>query len=400
MSFSDKAAYELDAVSKLLSFHKSSFSNQTLSDDIIQKLIKPRIVEETTISNSEMKERAEHFRSSLIHAESARSMCIKSTEDYNFHLENSVCHDIGHKPNSKSLGLPTDSDVDNFSISSVDSCNLRTSENEFRSKACHRSITQIYELFKCPKSCAYHGECKNLFSASNMVKEIKFFWGDEAAPLSTSERRSKIIQKLLTSYHRTAQSAVEFLFTVGDIDSVRVCESAYLNLIGHPKSNLWSRSKDKIIEQMKNGSYSDISCLKVDAIEKAMKQKKDVSEVKSRAKYEHCFNFINWYGEKFGSTCPIDEHVVVLPFETLAQLYVEYKFQCGQENVRPASDETFRQALNALRKNGTHRFMRGKGSFPTCDICNNANDLLAGSQVSKLSAKVRDMIVQMKVLTF
>jgi len=43
------------------------------------------------------------------------------------------------------------------------------------------------------------------------------------------------------------------------------------------------------------------------------------------------------------------------------------------------------------------RFSRGKGTFPTCDICNNANDLLANARKDKMANKVRDLIVKLKV---
>jgi len=91
---------------------------------------------------------------------------------------------------------------------------------------------------------------------------------------------------------------------------------------------------------------------------------------------------------------------VVLPLETLAQFYVEYCFQCEKEGNKPACKETFRVSYLKLKKEGLFKFTRGKGTFPTCDICNNANDLLANSKSSKMSTQVRDLIMDLKVIVF
>lgn len=388
--------------------------SSTLKDEILRRLTKSSSTTSSQVQSA-------HNLSTLSIAEDARNKSINSTIQYNSLIkekENSVCHDIGYTPKAL-LGLPPDatavadtcasfsqdeSDSSEMSeISDNQNNHIRPSENTLRAQAYQRSFSDIFDKFCCTTSCSLGRKCGEKLNARNMYEEMKSFWGDQTKPLTTKVRRSSVIQKLLTAYHRNPkQSTVEFLFTVGDNEGLRVCERAYLQVIGHTKSGLWTRSKEKIIEQMKTGNYSDISCLSVDDIKKAMKQGKYKTEIKSRAKQEHCESFIHWYGKQNGSLSPHvgETNLTILPFETIAQLYVEYKYQCEIDNHEPASDETFRKVYNKLRDLGLYKFTRGKGTFPTCDICNNANDLLATGQSIKMSSQVRDLIVKMKVFNY
>ena len=404
---------ELALITEMLG--SKNVGSSTLREEILKKLSKSS---SATSSNVQSAESAHNF-STLSFAEDTRNKSINSTIQYNSLMkekENSVCHDIGYTP--KTLGLPPDatppladtcasfsqdnsSDSEMSEISDRQNSHTRSSETILRAKAYQRPFSDIFGSFGCSKSCSLGRKCGEKLNAKNMYEEMKSFWGEQTKPLTTKIRRSAVIQKLLTSYHRSPKksSMVEFLFTVGYNEALRVCEGAYLQVIGHTKTGLWTRSKEKITEQMKSGNYTDISCLSVDDIKNAMKQTKYRTEIKSRAKYEHCESFIHWYGKQNGSLSPHEgeTNLTILPFETIAQLYVEYRYQCEIDNHEPASDETFRKVYNKLRDKGLYKFTRGKGTFPTCDICNNANDLLATGQSIKMSSQVRDLIVKMKV---
>ena len=409
MSSSSTTMKELAFIKELLG--SKTVGSSTLRDEILKKLSK-------SSSTTSSKVQSAHNLSTLSFAEDARNKSINSTIQYNSLIkekENSVCHDIGYTP--KALGLPpdatpvadtcasfsqddNDSEMSEISSSDIQNNHIRSSENILRAKAYQRPFSDIFDSFCCTKSCSLGRKCGEKLNALNMYEEMKSFWGDQTKPLTTKARRSSVIQKLLTAYHRNPkQSTVEFLFTVGGNEGLRFCEGAYLRIIGHAKTGLWTRSKETIIEQMKSGNCSDISCLSMDDIKNAMKQVKYKTETKSRAKYEHCESFIHWYGKQNGSLSPHEgeTNLTILPFETIAQLYVEYKYQCEKDNHEPASDETFRKVYNKLRDMGLYKFTRGKGTFPTCDICNNANDLLATGQSIKMSSQVRDLIVKMKV---
>ena len=84
----------------------------------------------------------------------------------------------------------------------------------------------------------------------------------------------------------------------------------------------------------------------------------------------------------------------IIPFEGISQLYNEYQMSCKYDNLHPeefAKKETFRKAWVDMHKKKHVRFVRGKGTFPTCDICNNANDML--SSTKKYTKAQREIIV-------
>ena len=78
-----------------------------------------------------------------------------------------------------------------------------------------------------------------------------------------------------------------------------------------------------------------------------------------------------------------EEDLHVVPFESIAQLFNEYQMNCKYDHLHPqdcAGKETFRKARIGLHKLKRVRFVRGKGTFPTCDICNIANDMLSNTK--------------------
>ena len=74
------------------------------------------------------------------------------------------------------------------------------------------------------------------------------------------------------------------------------------------------------------------------------------------------------------------EDVHVLPYETVPSFYEEYIEHCNQTDVmmrERASIKTFFRVFSKLKD--TVRLLKCKGSFNTCEVCNNANDLLRDS---------------------
>jgi hypothetical protein len=71
--------------------------------------------------------------------------------------------------------------------------------------------------------------------------------------------------------------------------------------------------------------------------------------------------------------------VMIVPHEHVSQLFEEYVCYRKSQQYDPnsiAEYDTFNQAYIELEKAGEIRLLGCKGSFPTCDICNNCNDLL------------------------
>ena len=96
-------------------------------------------------------------------------------------------------------------------------------------------------------------------------------------------------------------------------------------------------------------------------------------------------------------SCPTDGKKLILPYSTLKEFYLEYVAFCTGENLSVntyAMRETFRLAWKSLETN--YKLIGAKGSFPTCDICNNANDLLRDTRIKDQSH--REIIFKFKRL--
>jgi len=66
-----------------------------------------------------------------------------------------------------------------------------------------------------------------------------------------------------------------------------------------------------------------------------------------------------------------------LPCDNGPEFFSEYIAHCVSSQMMPntyAKRETFRKVFK--RMSNEFRLIGAKGSFPTCDICNNANDFL------------------------
>lgn len=279
----------------------------------------------------------------------------------------------------------------------------RPSDSFLRKFALQRPVISLFQKYKCPSTCLLGGNCKNSVTAVAIIEELNSFWGETFTECTTTYRRKAIISKLLSSYHRNNNQSY-FGFSIGTTmgQNFRVCESTYLEVIGLSKTNMWLKTKAKVIQLLNTGEYDQLSSKSgfVDVVLNSIQQTKYVSEIKCRQMSEHCKQFIQRFEEVNGSKSPFpgEENLTVLPLETVAQLYMEYWLQCAKElNRKPASKETFRKTYWILKKKGLYKFTRGKGTFPTCDICNNANDLLANSKSNNMTASVRDLIMDLKV---
>lgn len=84
-----------------------------------------------------------------------------------------------------------------------------------------------------------------------------------------------------------------------------------------------------------------------------------------------------WIASLNSDACPTDGDVKILPYDSIQEFYAEYVAQSMADNLNEnhyAKRETFRKAFKKLSK--SYRLSGSRGSFPTCDMCNNAHDLL------------------------
>ena len=102
-------------------------------------------------------------------------------------------------------------------------------------------------------------------------------------------------------------------------------------------------------------------------------------------------NYIKYIATLNADACPTDEDVLVLPYDSINEFYQEYVAYSQGVDASFAGRETFRQKFHELKQ---YRLCESKGSFPTCDICRNANDLLRDRSIK--DQKHREIILKFK----
>lgn len=260
-----------------------------------------------------------------------------------------------------------------------------------------------------------------LVGLPDVYSEMEWFWGDEEtrnAP-STNERKSAIVEKMCKSVCKIDKPAcstsstkiikgaevggkvfeLQLMFRVG---SVEICEAAYLRLIGHKATKMWIRLKKETFATFsRNGGHIREDDMK--DIEAAIKTKKDKSEQRARPKSDHATTFIKYFAQFHSSLSPNEggENIHILPFETVSQLFAEYNAYCKSNDIH-RSQKAGRTVFNSQWKECYNKkevkFTRGKGTFPTCDICNNANDMLSlAKSNSRWNKRQREIIINFKV---
>ena len=156
----------------------------------------------------------------------------------------------------------------------------------------------------------------------------------------------------------------------------------------------WLEQKRKVV----TGELSNVTSEKVMDRKKMPGEKLSLKTLKDQRsdKYMSCIHYIKYCATIFADTCPTNANIKFLPYESAAQFYAEYENfhkTYGYSEASKAKYDTFNNALKSLHD--SVRLVHAKGSFPTCDVCNNANDLLRSPKVS-FNPGFRDIIMKFK----
>ena len=271
-----------------------------------------------------------------------------------------------------------------------------------KDRAFDASYSQKFHGHQCSKGCTSTTGCKSLLLADAIENEMVAFWGPKGKDAKPMKERTRyILDKLSKSIGKVRRSdgistSFGFIFSVGNAE---ICESTYLRVVGlNSGLTMWNRLKRQLITIHQSGELDQIE---LDDLEKKIRMTRAPSEKRFPYKTEHSKTFIKYVANYHASASPNEgeENLRILPFETISQLYDEYGAHCIAENQvrQKASKETFRLAWKAMYKEKLVRFTRGKGTFPTCDICNNCNDMLSLSKsTKKWSRRQRDVIFSFK----
>jgi hypothetical protein len=228
------------------------------------------------------------------------------------------------------------------------------------------------------------------------------FWGDqyEDAPKDVV-RRQKSIQLLKGAYNKQQK---QFFFQIDSSNgsSLSVCEASYLVALGR-HGNMQANQVTKTWQSIKNSIINET--IDEDKTDVNNKSERTLQDYKKR----HAAGYINFVinlfknedpekklqaSQSFCETSPLEgmEKIIVLPYDDMPQFHNEYVVHCFSRNVPPnyiAGLSTFRSAFKDQKD---LRFLGSKGSFNTCEICNNLNNLLKNT--SKKFTKDQLRIVQ------
>ena len=321
--------------------------------------------------------------------------------------EESYCHLVNdYKPAAtRTLAEFDFVDEDKSVASSIDSSKggKRPAEEEMKDKAFGRSLRDISQLFKCKSTCVLGQKCMSKVGVVSSYLELEWFWGGDiyTPAITTGERREKVIIKMKQSLHKDNKTLDPFFqFKVAD---AIICEYAYLNVIGMSYTRMWKSCKKELFRLATGTDINTLSQIDIDEIDKMIQLNKAPSERRARTKYNHAQTFIEYFRQCYSSLSPNpgEENLRILPYETISQLFEEYLNTNKVESVHPdlrAARTTFREAWADMYKGGSVKFTRGKGTFPTCDICNNCNDLLHTAKSIKWTKKQRDIIFSFKTM--
>jgi hypothetical protein len=257
------------------------------------------------------------------------------------------------------------------------------------------------------RQCQFGGNCVDDTSLGDMKGMMEAFWcvEDKKAPFAAT-RRLLLLKILSAAINRNDK---EFYFYAGckSVNNRRVCEAAFLNLLGLMNSpnasdapNQWRRLKEYV------SSGKDIL-----GIEYSTVPVQNTIKGENRLKFNGAVAFIEYFAKNFGDTIP-DEHgkfkdifsilfihklniysynltggpnVYVAPFVDFKSFFNEYKYYAAHHFHRPetvASFATFKRAFANCATCGIKK-LKAKGTFNTCEICNNASLLLSNKGINE-----------------
>jgi hypothetical protein len=235
------------------------------------------------------------------------------------------------------------------------------------------------------------------------------YWGLRSEePPKYNERRSKNKALFEAAKHEKAEDEFKFCISCPD-DQVKywVCEVAFLKLAGistkairSDAPDLWRNARKFAVDGEKAG----------DEKENSLTLRSSPLFSDSIAWIETTIGFYNSgtnpnipnqsivTGNDFCPSGDVATGIQIVPHDSIRQLYEEYESYRKVQRYEPdsvAGYGTFRKAFLQLEGEGRVRLLGCKGSFPTCDYCNNCNDLLRNAN-RKNSPEEMDVIKEAK----
>ena len=273
--------------------------------------------------------------------------------------------------------------------------------------------TKLWEIgsMRCNKSCKFNQNCLQRLPLGDIVSLRTGFWGKITAPApKVNERRARQVDILLNCYNKHDKN---FRFMVPSFDdktvSTEVCESAYIVALGRHGSmdsnqvtKTWRRIKKQIVEGTLSANDKTVTSA----------SGRPMQDYKKRHAIAYIQFITNLYrDEEVDKHCKTSfqtnicdtspfagmENIHILPYDNLPQFHEEYKVHCSTRGIPPcyvAGLTTFR---TAFEEQTNVKFLGAKGSFNTCEVCNNLNSLLKNTK-QQFTKEQRQIIHEFKRL--
>ena len=238
------------------------------------------------------------------------------------------------------------------------------------------------------------------------------YWGAWNQPAPSSMQRRVLNWNILSRFYSPIKKDFQFCITSQDHNNILVCEAAYLILLGYSNSphasdacKQWRRIRSWFKETDGRCTYEEYKT--------ARKNVNEVSGEPAKIKHDHALSFILNFAKECGDRMPTKEGtcrffaqdfiIVVLicvychftlvgsigaekfvvPYSDSKAFHDEYLIYCSNVQAlinEQASLSTFKRAYQYAYANHGIRMMNCKGAINTCEICNNASDLLRNSK--------------------
>jgi hypothetical protein len=249
------------------------------------------------------------------------------------------------------------------SLSSTSHTSIKRDDNETRSAFCDIPLHEFLKLKCNANTCAYGGACVNETTIGELEELRIKAWGGLTIDAPSAKARKNFIYDILEASYVKSMNKFQFIAGGTPGNYHLVCEAAYLILLGISKS----RNASECSYQWKTAKRSVLG----------LEPEKLKMKLNQQPSLDSATVYIENMTEKLADSSPFAGHdkAQIIPYYDVTSVYNDYvRHQIAIEAVEDTvSIATFRRAF-LLKKN--IKLLGSKGAFHTCEICNNALDLL------------------------
>ena len=261
----------------------------------------------------------------------------------------------------------------------------QTSES-MKASAMAISVGRMMKIDNCSEVCGLGRKCIRKMSWGSISDLKLFLWGQPDAAAPKPAARLRKYNEIFNIYQaqRAQENSKNLTFK---LDGQRICEATFLVLLGliipnavaSDVNSQWRSVKKAYLKRTAPTLLNGPNIVEmIDNLEEF----RDPNLPRYKSKREHAIGWISNLCNAMNAdtivTMEGSDKKLVIPFDNLKSLHMEYLGSVemhGEMTSKVATSYgTFKKAFDSFDQKA--KLLGCKGSFPTCDICNKANDLL------------------------